>query len=121
MTNAINWFELPTVDFGRAVKFYSEILGEDLQVMECDGIQMGMLPNFTKEQGVGGHISYGTDVQPSQSGTMVFLNGGDDLNGILNKVAGAGGEVVMPKTEAPGGYMGVFLDSEGNRVAIHNP
>ncbi len=52
---------------------------------------------------------------------MVFLNGGDDLNGILNKVAGAGGEVVMPKTEAPGGYMGVFLDSEGNRVAIHNP
>ncbi len=122
MANSINWFELPATNFSRAVKFYSTILEGTIQVHELDnGGKMGLLPNFDQEKGIGGHIGFGLGGQPSENGTMVYLNGGNDLNDILNKVDEAGGKVLLPKTASPGGFMGVFLDTEGNRVAVHNP
>jgi len=120
MTNAINWFELPTGNFDRAVKFYSDILGAEVQVMDMGGTKMGMLPTFSPDGGVGGHLSADEGVKPSKSGALVYLNGGKDLNAVLNRVNSAGGEVIVEKTPAPGGHVGVFIDSEGNRVAVHN-
>jgi hypothetical protein len=37
-------------------------------------------------------------------------------------VEAAGGKVLVPKTQISEdiGYMGVFLDTEGNRIAIHS-
>ena len=32
MKDAITWFDIPTEDFNRAVKFYSDILGQKIQV-----------------------------------------------------------------------------------------
>lgn len=89
--------------------------------MEHDGIKMGMLPNFTMKQGVGGHISHGTGMKPSAEGALVYLDGGDDLNQILDKVEDAGGKILRKKTQSPGGHMGMFLDTEGNHIAVHNP
>lgn len=120
MANSINWFELPSTNFERAVKFYSEILEGTVQVMELEnGGKMGLLPNFS-EGSVGGHIGHNLGSEPSESGTMVYLNGGDDLNVILGRVEKAGGEVLLPKSPSPGGFMGIFRDTEGNRVALHN-
>jgi hypothetical protein len=41
---------------------------------------------------------------------------------ILDKIVAAGGRIVVPKTEISPeyGYMAVFIDSEGNRVALHS-
>jgi hypothetical protein len=60
--------------------------------------------------------------QPSESGVLVYLSSGKDLNIILRRVPGAGGEVVVPKTLITReiGYFGVFLDTEGNRLALHS-
>lgn len=121
MANSINWFELPALNFDRAVKFYGTILGGTLQVMDLEnGGKMGILPNPDGVQGVGGHIGYGLGGVPSDKGALVYLNGGEDLNVILNKVEDAGGKVLVPKSPSPGGYMGIFMDTEGNRVALHN-
>jgi uncharacterized protein len=40
----------------------------------------------------------------------------------LDKVEAAGGKIVVPKTEISPehGYMAVFLDTEGNRIALHS-
>jgi len=40
----------------------------------------------------------------------------------LDKVQAAGGKVIVPKTEISPeyGYMGVFLDTEGNRIGLHS-
>jgi predicted enzyme related to lactoylglutathione lyase len=39
----------------------------------------------------------------------------------LSRVEAAGGSVVMPKTSiGENGYMAIFLDTEGNRVALHS-
>ena len=37
MANAINWFEIPASDFNRAVKFYSDIFGQQMPASEMMG------------------------------------------------------------------------------------
>ena len=121
MANSINWFEIPSNNFDRACKFYSEIFGGPVHVTDMGGdMKMGMLPNFSQDGAVGGHISSNPDSKPVDNGVMVYLNGGEDLQVILDKVEPAGGKIVMPKTKSPGGYMAIFKDSEGNRLALHN-
>jgi hypothetical protein len=116
--NSINWFEIPAVNFNRAKKFYENILGSQIKVMGKGKSKLGILPNFDMNGGVGGHIS--TNSRPSENGTMVYINGGDDLNIILSKIEKAGGKVIMTKTKSPGGFMATFVDSEGNKLALHS-
>ena len=118
MANAVNWFELPANDFDRAVNFYKEVLGQDLQPFDGE-IQMAFFP--APDQGVGGAVTYGNGTKPSQEGSLVYLNGGNDLAEPLSRVEKAGGSVLMPKTSiGENGFMAIFLDSEGNRVAFHS-
>jgi predicted enzyme related to lactoylglutathione lyase len=41
---------------------------------------------------------------------------------ILDKIEAAGGEIIVPKTEISPeyGHMAVFIDTEGNRIALHS-
>jgi predicted enzyme related to lactoylglutathione lyase len=119
MADALNWFEIPVNDFGRAKKFYEEIFGFELTTMEMsDGFPMGMFPS---EEGVGGAIIQGEGYTPSGTGTIVYLNAGDDLSNVLNKVEAVGGKVLMPKTDiGENGFAAFFRDSEGNRVGLHS-
>ncbi len=119
MSNAINWFELPATNFQRASKFYSDVLGSELQPMEMDGMQMAFFPHA--DGGVGGCVTYGNGNKPNAEGSLVYLNGGEDLATPLARVEQAGGSVIMPKTAiGENGFMAMFLDSEGNRVAFHS-
>lgn len=119
MANALNWFEIPASDFGRARKFYEEIFGFELIYMEMgDGFPMGMFP---ADEGVSGAVIQGEGYTPSDVGTIVYLNAGDDLSTVLNKVEAAGGKVVMPKTDiGENGFVAYFRDSEGNKVGLHS-
>ena len=119
MSNAINWFEIPAADFGRAVKFYGAILGTELQQIKMGDIDMGMFP--TQDNGVGGCVTFGNGTKPTSEGALVYLNGGDDLSVPLAKVEEAGGSVVLPKTSiGENGFFAIFNDTEGNRVAFHS-
>lgn len=121
MANAINWFEIPATNFSRAKAFYSTIFNAELAVQEIMDNQMAFLP--ATENGVGGAIIQGEGYTPSAEGTVPYLNGGTDLNVVLEKVADAGGEVVLPKTQISEeiGYFAFFMDTEGNKVALHSP
>ena len=82
------------------------------------GFTMAMFP---AEDGVGGAIIHGQGYAPSQAGTVVYLNGGDNLSAVLDKVEGAGGQVVMPKTGiGENGFVAYFADTEGNKVGLHS-
>ena len=120
MKNAINWFEIPATDFDRAVKFYSAILDTELYTTQMGGYNMAFLP--MEEKGVGGAIVSGDGCEPSQMGTLVYLNAGNDLTDILSRVEPNGGSVVLPKTLITEdiGYMAAFIDSEGGKVALHS-
>ena len=95
MKNAINWFELPAINFGRAVKFYSEVLAAELQQFDHGPIKMAFFPHA--QEGVGGAIACGEGYKPQAEGPIIYFNGGDDLSTPLARVEPAGGKVVMPK------------------------
>jgi predicted enzyme related to lactoylglutathione lyase len=121
MKNAINWFEIPVKDFDRAQKFYETVLDVKTNVMEAMGMKMAMFPAEMESGGVGGGIVLADGYEPTASGTLVYLNGGDDLSIPLSRVEAAGGKIVLPKTSiGPNGFMAHFLDPEGNKVAFHS-
>ena len=121
--NAISWFEIPTADINRAQKFYETIFGISMITMDLPNIQMRMFP-IEDPMNIGGALVYNKDFyKPSSSdGPLIYLNGNPDVQNILDKVEGAGGQVVVPKTEiSPDyGHMAVLLDTEGNRIALHS-
>ncbi len=119
MANAINWFEIPVTDFGRAKKFYGTIFGVELYEQAMGPCQMGFFPG----EGVGGAIVKGDGYVPSKEGALIYLAAGEDLTGVMNKIDKAGGKVVQPKTKVTDeiGYIAIFMDTEGNKVALHSP
>ena len=120
MENLINWFEIPATDFSRAVSFYKAILGLEINETEMFGTKMGIFP--TDGKNVSGAIVQGEDYKPSSDGVIAYLNGGNDLQNVLDKVENSNGKVIVPKTQISleMGYFGMFIDSEGNKMAIHS-
>ena len=117
----INWFEIPATDFDRAVDFYRTILDKDLPINHLNGSDMAFFSNEPLE--VSGVIIHGEGAEPSAKGVLIYLNGGNDLSIPLSKVETAGGTIIVPKTmiSADLGYFAIFMDSEGNRLALHSP
>lgn len=121
MTHSINWFEIPVSDFARAKKFYETLYGAEVMEMPYPNGKYGMLPADMQNGGIGGGLVEGEGFIPSDKGTIVYLNGGDDLSLPLSKVEAAGGKIILPKTSIGGnGFMAHFIDTEGNRVALHS-
>jgi uncharacterized protein len=120
MANLINWFEIPATDINRASEFYKKVLGGDLQQQEMMGIKMAFLP--MDGEGVGGSLCEDEGYVPSQNSSVLYLNGGEDLSKPLSKVEKAGGKIIMEKSKISDeiGYMAIFIDSEGNRMAFHS-
>ena len=121
MANVINWFEIPAKNFERACDFYGAILEGDIHKMDHpNGTNYGFLPGFSQQE-VGGAIVKGEGYEPSGKGSVVYLNGGNDLSVVLSRVEQAGGRILMPKTSlGENGFMAHFADTEGNRVALHS-
>ncbi len=124
MKNAISWFEIPATDIDRAQKFYESIFGVSLQAMDMPNMKMRLFPLDDPMNGVGGALvdSGGFHKPSAADGPLIYLNGNPDVLQVLDKVEEAGGKITVPKTEiSPDyGFMGVFIDTEGNRIAVHS-
>lgn len=121
MSNAINWFEIPVKNFERAKSFYATMLGTEITDHHMDHAKYGMFAYDQDNNKVGGAIIEMEGATPSAEGVTIYLNGGDDLSAPLGRVEVAGGKVLMPKTDiGENGYMAQFLDTEGNKIALHS-
>ncbi|MGK0448143.1 MAG: putative enzyme related to lactoylglutathione lyase [Polaribacter sp.] len=120
MKNLINWFEIPATDFKRAVSFYKAILGVEIKETEMFGTKTGFFP--TNGKNVSGAIVTGEDYKPSSNGVIAYLNGGNNLQTVLEKVEKNNGKVIVPRTQISPemGYFGMFIDTEGNKMAVHS-
>jgi predicted enzyme related to lactoylglutathione lyase len=118
--HVIAWCEIPVLDFARAKAFYEALLGHPIETITMGPSTMGFLSSEPGQ--VSGAIVYGDGTAPSQSGTLVYLNGGDDLAVMLARVEPAGGKVAVPKTDIGNGFghFAHFVDTEGNRVGLHS-
>lgn len=122
--HAVNWFEIPSLDFDRAVKFYSTVMGQTMEKMEFNGEPNAFFAYDREKQGIGGAVVFSQNSKPSAEGPVVYLNASSaaELEAAVNRVAGAGGAVIMPKTDLGDiGFIALIRDTEGNRVGLHAP
>jgi|ERR1043165_4772803 predicted enzyme related to lactoylglutathione lyase len=120
MKNMLNWFEIPVSDFDRALKFYETIFAFKMHPMDFGGFKMAMFPG--DEGKVSGALCAGPDYKPSKDGSLIYLNANPDLAEVEARIEAAGGKILTAKRQISPeyGYMALFLDSEGNRVALHS-
>ena len=123
MSHAITWFQIPATDFERAKKFYETICGISLeQLINQPTMEMWGFPADAGKGEVGGALVCGEGAVPSATGTAVFLNANPDLQAVLDRVEGAGGKILMPRTAIEmndAGYFAMITDTEGNTVGLH--
>lgn len=119
LKNYVSWFEIPAINFQQAVDFYNQIYGIEMEKNFDGNYAMAFFP---AEKGIGGAIVAGPGSTPSDTGPLIYLNAGKDLNIILKRIEQAGGRIVMPKTmiNEESGYFAIFIDSEGNKLALHS-
>ncbi|TAG49179.1 MAG: VOC family protein [Betaproteobacteria bacterium] len=120
MVGNATWFEIPTNDFERAVKFYEAVFQVKMK-RENIGGDMAIFPGDDNAVS-GALVAPHPDYAPSATGAAIYLNAGNDLQPLLDRAAKNGGSVMVPKTALPPG-MGFFAhlkDSEGNRVGLHS-
>lgn len=119
-SHPIDWFEIPVRDLDRAQKFYETLLAAPMRREKMGGSTLAL---FGYDPGtVGGCLIAGPAAPtPSESGTLIYLNAQPTLDAVLARLTDAGGRVLTPKVQLPGG-MGCFAhvaDSEGNKVGLH--
>ena len=116
--NAV-WFEIPSANFERAVKFYETVFQVTLKREKIGG-DLAVFPGG--DGAVNGAVVSMENYTPSANGAVVYLNTGDNLSPYLDRVVAAGGELIKAKTALPPGmgHFALFSDSEGNRVGLHS-
>ena len=125
MANVVNWFDIPVSNLDRARTFYGTVLDTELTPPMDLGMEGpsegGVQAIFPAREGVGGALVQSAHYRPSQEGSVIYLNGGEDLSVPLGKVEAAGGKIVMDKTGiGENGFIAFFQDTEGNKVGLHS-
>lgn len=120
--NMVGWFEIPTVDINRAKAFYDCVFNIEIVIQDFGGVQMGWFPFAEDKPGAAGSLIQHEAYEPSEHKGVLIYFASKDINKELQEVEKAGGRIVKPKTQiSPDvGYMAIFIDSEGNRIALHS-
>ena len=121
-SNMVGWFEIPVTDMDRAKKFYDILFEVDIQVVDFHGTMMGWFPWVEGKSGAAGSLVKNEAYRPSETEGVVIYFSCEDVNIQLGRVESAGGKIVQPKKLIADdiGYMGVIVDTEGNRIALHS-
>lgn len=122
--NVVGWFEIPVIEMDRAMKFYQEVLGIKIYRHTLGPLDMAWFQeNEAGEGSPGSLVCYPEFYKPSVDGTLIyFTSPSGDCGNELARVEKAGGKLIRDKRliSEDVGYMGLLIDSEGNRIAIHS-
>ncbi len=119
MHTKINWFEIPSTDFQRAARFYEALFDTVLKVEQTGPVKMAI---FTDPAGEScGCVAYSDHYLPGKDGIVIYLDATPSIDKVIARIAPAGGQIQMEKMELPDGlgFIAHFIDTEGNRVALH--
>ncbi|WP_396589623.1 VOC family protein [Allomuricauda sp. R78024] len=120
--NMVGWFEIPVLDMDRAKSFYESVFKIEVQVQDFGGTLMGWFPWAEGKMGATGSLILQSEYKPSNTEGVLIYFASVDVENELNRIEKAGGKILKPKTQISPevGYMGLFLDTEGNRIALHS-
>ncbi|MDC8104942.1 VOC family protein [Chryseobacterium sp. PTM-20240506] len=125
-TNVITWFEIPVINTERAKTFYETILDIKMITRSIPETQEELTffpynPDVVQATSgrITGVLSKSENNQPSDKGTLVYINAYPEIQVVLDKVESAGGRIVSPAMKMNAGYIAVIRDTEGNRIGLH--
>jgi len=122
--NVVGWFEIPVEDMDRAVEFYQTVFGFKMTRKQMGPLDMAWFPWIPESMGSPGSlVCHQETYTPSPNGVLIYFTAfSGDLAVELSRVEAAGGKVLQPKRliSEEIGHMGIFLDTEGNRIALHS-
>ena len=119
--NMVAWFEIPVTDMGRAIAFYQSVFKIEINLQDIGGVMMGFFPANPEAPGAMGSLMKYDSYIPSHEGSLIYFSS-EDVQIELNRIKVLNGKVIMEKTQISPeiGYMGMFQDSEGNRIALYS-
>ena len=119
-SKVVAWFEIPSVDFDRAVRFYEAALDVKLDRQDFGGQPIALFGY--EEPATGGAIVHSPSMTPNGDGVLVYLSAEPTVDATLARVEQAGGKVDGPVIKLPQdiGYIAFFTDTEGNRLGLHS-
>jgi predicted enzyme related to lactoylglutathione lyase len=121
--NLIGWVEIPVTDMDRAKAFYEAVFRLEIEVHPFGELVMGWFPYAQGKEGASGSLVRHRDAyKPSETHGPVIYFSCQDLQEELDRVEAAGGHILQPKTQIAEdiGFMALFRDPEGNRIALHS-
>ena len=120
MGNPVVHFEIAGPDGPALRQFYSDLFGWNIEVQGEEMGNYGIVP--ANEGGIGGGLLPTTEDMPARSYVTFYVQV-DDLQAALDKVAGMGGNAIMPLMEiAPGmGFIAMFGDPADNTIGLYSP
>jgi len=117
--NTLCWTDIPVADLDRANKFYSAVFGTPLKKESFPGMEFVLLPHA--ENNASGCLCKPKDNKPSAQGPLIYLSVEGRMDAAISAVKQNGGKIVVEKEQiGPYGFRAIFLDSEGNRIALHS-
>ena len=119
--NMVAWIEIPVNDMDRAKVFYEAVFKIEITLQDIGGVMMAFFPANPESPGARGSLMKYESYIPSHEGTLIYF-GSEDVEIELNRIKELGGEILMGKTQISPeiGFMGMFQDTEGNRIALYS-
>ncbi|MEM9287633.1 MAG: VOC family protein [Pseudomonadota bacterium] len=117
----LSYFEIPVSDMDRAMSFYSAVFGIDLARTTIDGYEMALFPEGAPNGAPNGALAKGDVYVPGKAGPVIYFHT-PDIDGTIKRAVANGGSVLLQKQSVDDfGFVAEFEDSEGNRIALHEP
>jgi predicted enzyme related to lactoylglutathione lyase len=111
--NKITYIEFTTIDIEKSKKFYSTVFGWSFKdwgpdYIDCNAVSSGIAIGFAK----GATLAE----QPKSAPLTVLYS--SDLKATEEAIVAAGGSIVVPVFEFPGGRRFHFSDGAGNVLGV---
>lgn len=117
MSNAVQWFQIQGTDYKPLQAFYKKVFGWKYTPTPdgSGGVMVTPAPG-----GIAGGI--GPTMDGTSKSVAVYVSV-TDIQGMLEKVEGAGGQIAMPVMDLPAGMGKIsgFVDPAGNFTGLWQP
>ena len=110
----VAWSEIPVTDMEKSVAFYNQVFGLDMKIDNSGPNPMAVLGAM---DAAGGAHLYPGEPAPD-GGNTIHITLPDGLEAGVERLKGAGGEVVSPAIEIPPGRFVYAKDLDGNSIGL---
>ncbi|MCJ8312982.1 MAG: hypothetical protein HRU38_12590 [Saccharospirillaceae bacterium] len=117
MTSEVVWVDLPVIELKRAMHFYQKITASKIHKYSEHVAALDHKPGLASIC-----LFESNDEKPSKEGALIYISLSQSIEHAMLLIEQEGGSIIRPVHEIkPYGKRAIILDSEGNRVALHEP